>query len=87
MQLKTVVGILLAVLLCLLSTTAVIKSKIGRTTIQMQEHVNKLKIKAVHLLPGPGSLPVELELIPEAAQAQDLTNANAIRGDSSPILL
>jgi len=85
MQLKAVVGILSAVMLCLLSTTALIKSKSGKTTIQAQEPVNKPKIKATQLFPetGTGTLPVELELIPEEAQAQDLTNANASRGDSS----
>ena len=63
-----------------------IKSKSDKTTIQAQEPVNKPKIKATQLFPetGTGTLPVELELIPEEAQAQDLTNANASRGDSSP---
>ncbi|MGH9837842.1 MAG: hypothetical protein ACREEM_03570 [Blastocatellia bacterium] len=86
MQLKAVVGILSAVMLCLLSTTVLIKSNNGKTTIQAQEPVNKPKIKATQLFPetGTGTLPVELELIPEEAQAQDLTNANASRGDSSP---
>jgi hypothetical protein len=58
----------------------------GKTTIQAQEPVNKPKIKDTQLFPetGTGTLPVELELIPEEAQAQDLTNANASRGDSSP---
>ena len=53
-----------------------------KTTIQAQEPVNKPKIKATQLFPetGTGTLPVELELIPE--EAQDLTNAS--RGDSSP---
>jgi hypothetical protein len=55
-----------------------IKSKSGRTTMQAQEPVNKPKIKATQLFPETGgTLPVELELIPEAAQAQDLTDANA----------
>ncbi len=84
MQLKAVVGILSAVMLCLLSTTALIKSKSGKTTIQAQEPVNKPKIKATQLFPETGTLPVELELIPEADQAQDLTNADASRGDPSP---
>jgi hypothetical protein len=86
MQLKAVVGILSAVMLCFLYTTALIKSKSGKTTIQAQEPVNKPKIKATQLFPetGTGTLPVELELISEEAQAQDLTNANASRGDSSP---
>ena len=66
MRLKTVVGILSAVLLCPLSTT-----------IQAQEPVNKPKVKAVQLFPETGALPVELELIPEETQAQDLTEANA----------
>src|SRR5262249_39488772 len=85
MQLKAVVGILSAVMLCLPSTTALIKSKSGKTTTQAQEPGNKPKIKATQLFPetGTGTLPVELELIPEEAQAQDLTNANASRGDSS----
>ncbi len=82
MRLKAVVGILSAVMLCLMSTTALIKSKSGKTTIQAQEPVNKPKIKATQLFPETGTLPVELELIPEAAQ--DLTNADASRGDSSP---
>src|SRR5215510_9558206 len=77
MQLKAVVGILSAVMLCPLYTTALIKSKSGKTTIQAQEPVNKPKIKAVQLFPETGTLPVELELIPEEAQAQDLTDANA----------
>lgn len=82
MRLKAVVGILSAVMLCFLSTTALIKSKSGKTTIQAQEPVNKPKIKVTQLFPetGTGTLPVELELIPE--EAQDL--ANASRGDSSP---
>ncbi len=84
MQLKAVVGILSAVMLCLLSTTALIKSKSGKTTIQTQEPANKPKIKVTQLFPETGTLPVELELIPEEAQAQDPTNANASRGDSSP---
>jgi len=82
MQLKRVVGILSAVMLCLLFTTALIKSKSGKPTTQAQEPVNKPKIKATQLFPETGTLPVELELIPE--KAQDLTNANASRGDSSP---
>jgi hypothetical protein len=82
MQLKAVVGILSAVMLCLLSTTALIKSKSGKTTIQAQEPVKKPKIIVTQLFPETGTLPVELELIPE--EAQDLTNANASRGDSSP---
>jgi len=55
-----------------------------KTTIQAQEPVNKPKIKATQLFPetGTGTLPVELELIPE--EAQDLTNANASLGDSKP---
>src|SRR5262249_12127856 len=77
MQLKAVVNILSAVMLCLLSTTALIKSKSGITTIQAQEPVNKPKIIAVQLFPETGTLAVELELIPEEAQAQDLTDANA----------
>jgi len=77
MQLKAVVGILSAVMLCLLSATALIKSTSGKTTIQAQEPVNKPKIKVTQLFPETGTLPVELELIPEEAQAQDLTNANA----------
>jgi hypothetical protein len=86
MQLKAVVGVLSAIPLCLLSTTALIKSSGGKAAIQAQEPVNKPKIKATQLFPetGTGTLPVELELIPEEAQAQDLTNANASRGDSSP---
>src|SRR5262249_48783954 len=51
---------------------------------QAQEPVNKPKIIATQLFPETGTLPVELELIPEEAQAQDLTSANASRGDSSP---
>jgi len=84
MQLKAVVGILSAVMLCLLSATALIKSVSDKTTIQAQELVNKPKIKAVQLFPetGTGTLPVELELIPE--EAQDLTNANVSQDDSSP---
>jgi len=77
MQLKAVVGILSAVMFCLLSATALIKSTSGKTTIQAQEPVNKPKIKVTQLFPETGTLPVELELIPEEAQAQDLTNANA----------
>src|SRR5262249_36078570 len=84
MQLKAVVGILSAVMLYLPSTTALIKSKSGKTTTQAQEPVNKPKIIATQLFPETGTLPVELELIPEEAQAQDLTSANASRGDSSP---
>ena len=88
MRLKVVVGILSAVMLCLASTSMLIKSKSGKTTIQAQEPVNKPKIKATQLFPetGTGTLPVELELIPEEAQAQDITNANASRGDSSPTI-
>ena len=77
MQLKAVVGILSAVMFCLLSATALIKSTSGKTTIQAQEPVNKPKIKVTQLFPETGTLPVELELIPEEAQAQDLTDANA----------
>src|SRR5919109_790715 len=41
MRLKVVVGILSAVMLCLASTSMLIKSKSGKTTIQAQEPVNK----------------------------------------------
>jgi len=44
MQLKAVVGILSAVMLCLLSATALIKATSGKTTIQAQEPVNNLKV-------------------------------------------
>ena len=83
---KPVVGILSAVMLCLLSALLLIKSNSDKTTIQAQETVNKPKIKATQLFPetGTGSLPVELELIPEEAQAQDPINANASQNDSSP---
>jgi len=86
MQLKSIVGILSAVMLCLLSTLLLIKSNSGKTTIQAQDLTNKPKIKATQLFPetGTGTLPVELELIPEEAQAQGLTNANASQSDSSP---
>jgi hypothetical protein len=84
MRLKAIIGILSAVMLCFLSTTALIKSKSVKTTIQAQEPVDKPKVKATQLFPETGTLPVELELIPEEAQAQDLANANASRGDSSP---
>src|SRR5215510_4609005 len=77
MQLKAVVGILSVVMLCPLSTTALIKSKSGKTTTQAQEPVNKPKIIATQLFPETGTLPVELELIPEEAQAQDLADGNA----------
>jgi hypothetical protein len=77
MQLKAVVGILSAVMLCLLSTTALIKSNSGKTKIQAQEPVNKPKIKAVQLSPETGTLQAELELIPEEAQAQGITDADA----------
>src|SRR5262245_39638696 len=75
MRLKIVVGILSAVLLCPMSTKALIKSMSCKNTIQAQEPVNKPKIKAVQLFPETGTLPVELELISE--EAQDLTNTNA----------
>lgn len=86
MQLKPVVGILSAVMLCLLSTLLLIKSSSGKTTIQAQEPANKPKIKATQLFPetGTGTLPVELELIPEEVQAQDLINANASQSNSNP---
>ncbi|MDQ3012310.1 MAG: hypothetical protein M3X11_16570 [Acidobacteriota bacterium] len=84
MQLKSVVGILSAVMSCLLSTLLLIKSNSGKTTIQAQEPVNKPKIKATQLFPETGTLPVELELISEEAQAQGLINANASQSDSNP---
>lgn len=84
MQLKVVVGILASVMMCLLATTLLTKSKSDNNTIYAQEPGSKPKIKATQLFPDTGTLPVKLEIIPEAAQTQDLTNANASRGDSSP---
>ena len=73
-------------MLCLLSALLLIKSNSDKTTIQAQETVNKPKIKATQLFPetGIGSLPVELELIPEETQAQDSVNADASKTDSNP---
>lgn len=88
MQLKSVIVILSAVMLCLLSTPLLIKSNSGKTTTQAQEPVNKPKVKATQLFPetGTGKLPVELELIPEEAQAQVPINANGSQNDSKAIM-